>query len=214
MSFKLYYARQSCAMSVHLALEEFSFDYDAILIKLRSKENLTNWFKEINPAKRVPVLVTPRGTITETPAILGYIHLLINNKRPSSFDEFTFCKLSSLNCWLSSTMHVAHAHSIRGDRWASSESSLKEMAFKTRQNMEDCCLFIENFVLNNSYFSVSNYSVSNSYMFVMTYYAIVDGVDITKYPKLFEHWNFVLERASTKKILDLHRIDLTTLGLR
>lgn len=205
---KLYYARQSCALSVHLALEEFNFNYEIILIKLRAKEHLTDWFKKINPAQRVPVLVTSQGSISETPAILNYIYLLFNKEKFCDVDYFVFSKMTSFNCWLSSTMHVAHAHNIRGERWASSELAINEMALKTKKNMEDCCLFIEEYISNNSFLSNDNYSICNSYLFVMSYYAITDGVDIKRYPKLYEHWKFVLNRSATKRILELHHIDL------
>ena len=70
---RLYYARGTIALASHIALEEAGAAYEAQLIDFANAQQRTPDYLSINPKGRVPALVTPRGILTETPAILAYI---------------------------------------------------------------------------------------------------------------------------------------------
>ena len=70
---KLYYSPGSCALASHIALEESRTDYEAIRIDFGSAQQKSSEFLEVNPKGRVPALVTERGILTETPAILFFL---------------------------------------------------------------------------------------------------------------------------------------------
>ena len=70
---KFYYAPGSCAMSVHILLEDAEAKFEGIRIDLDSGYQRTKEYLIINPKGRVPALITENGVLTETPAILSYI---------------------------------------------------------------------------------------------------------------------------------------------
>ena len=70
---KLYYSPGSCALASHIALEEAGADYETVRISFGDEEQRSADFLAVNPKGRVPVLVTGRGSLSETPAILLYI---------------------------------------------------------------------------------------------------------------------------------------------
>ena len=70
---KLYYAPGTCALASHIALEEAGASYEAIRLNFKNDDQKKPEYLKINPKARVPSLVTARGIITETPAILIYI---------------------------------------------------------------------------------------------------------------------------------------------
>ena len=71
--FKLYYAPGTCALASHIALEEAGASYTAERLDFKNSQQTTPQYLAINPKGRVPALVTDRGTLTETPAILAFI---------------------------------------------------------------------------------------------------------------------------------------------
>ena len=73
--FKLYYAPGTCALASHtIALEEAGASYTkAERLDFKNSQQTTPRNLAINPKGRVPALVTDRGTLTETPAILAFI---------------------------------------------------------------------------------------------------------------------------------------------
>ena len=71
--YKLYYAPGTCALASHIALEEAGADYKAERLDFKANQQQSPEYLKINAKGRVPSLVTDRGVITETPAILAYI---------------------------------------------------------------------------------------------------------------------------------------------
>ena len=69
---RLYYAAHTCALASHIALEEVDAAYDTVRLDIDAGEQRSPAYLAINPKGRVPTLVTQRGTLTETPAILRF----------------------------------------------------------------------------------------------------------------------------------------------
>ncbi len=63
----------SCAVATHIALEEAGADYKDVKVDFSASEQRSPAFLKINPKGRVPVLVTDRGILTETVALLLYV---------------------------------------------------------------------------------------------------------------------------------------------
>jgi glutathione S-transferase len=114
----LYYAQGTCALASHLALEQAGADYKAQRIDFSRNEQRSADYLNVNSKGRVPALVTSRGILTETPAILLYI-AQCNPKAGLAplGDPFALAQLNAFNSYLCATVHVAHAHRVRGNRW-------------------------------------------------------------------------------------------------
>jgi glutathione S-transferase len=69
----LYYATNTCALASHIALEEAGAAFETRWVDFGAAEQTKPDYLRINPKGRVPALVTDRGVLTETPAILAYI---------------------------------------------------------------------------------------------------------------------------------------------
>jgi glutathione S-transferase len=66
---------------------------------------------EDQPKGRVPALVTDRGVLTETPALLQYIAQSFPQAQLAPLDDaFLLAKVNEFNSYLCSTVHVNHAH--------------------------------------------------------------------------------------------------------
>src|SRR3954454_6097602 len=125
---KLYYSPGSCALASHLALEEAGAAYTAERIDFKGNQQNSPEYLKINPKGRVPALVTDRGVLTETPAILVYIAQTFPKANLASLENaFAFAEVQAFNSFLCSTLHVAHAHRMRGHRWADDEEAIASM---------------------------------------------------------------------------------------
>ena len=70
--FKLYYAPGTCALASHIALEEAGAAYTTERLDFKSNQQNSPEYLKVNPKGRVPAMVTDRGVLTETPAMLAY----------------------------------------------------------------------------------------------------------------------------------------------
>ena len=116
---KLYYSPRSCALASHIALQEAGAAYTAERVDFKSNQQNSPEYLAINPKGRVPALVTDRGVLTETPAMLAYVAQTFPAAGLAPLeDAFAFAQAQAFNSYLCSTLHVAHAHGRRGYRWA------------------------------------------------------------------------------------------------
>src|SRR6185437_15700939 len=108
--YKLYYAPGTCALASHIALEEAGADYKAERLDFKANQQQSPEYLKINAKGRVPALVSDKGVITETPAILAYIAQVFPKAKLAPVDDpFAFAQLQSFNNYLCATAHVAHA---------------------------------------------------------------------------------------------------------
>src|SRR4030095_14617581 len=108
---KLYYAPNTCALASHIALEDAGADYETVRIDFAAHDQRKAECLAINPKGRVPSLVTDRGILTETPAILVFIAQSFPRAALAPVDDpYALARVQAFNSYLCSTVHVAHAH--------------------------------------------------------------------------------------------------------
>src|ERR1700730_15455763 len=142
--FKLYYSPGSCALASHIALQEAGAAYTTERIDFKSNRQNSPEYLALNPKGRVPAMLTDRGILTETPAMLAYIAQSFPLTKLAPLDDpFAFAQVQAFNSYLCSTVHVAHAHGGRGNRWVNEEALLADMKRKLPQTVGATFALIE-----------------------------------------------------------------------
>ncbi len=202
---KFFFGPQSCALASHIALEEAGADYEAVKLDLRGGDQQKPEYLKINPKGRVPALVTDRGILTENPAILAYIAQTHPAKRLAPLDDaYAFGKIQAFNAYLCATVHVAHAHKLRGYRWADQQSSFDDMKQKVPETVAACFALIENDMLEGPWVAGADFSIADPYLFTLSSWLEGDGVDPKRFPKVLDHRNRMAQRPAVRKVLPLH----------
>jgi glutathione S-transferase len=204
---KLYYSPGSCALASHLTLEEAGAAYSAERVNFKDNQQNSPDYLKINPKGRVPALVTDHGVLTETPAILVYLAQSFPkaNLAPQD-DPFMFAQMQSINSYLCSTVHVAHAHKARGSRWATEESSFADMKRKVPETMAACFALIERNIVKGPWVMGEQFTICDPYLFTLANWLEGDGVDIAQFPKVAAHHKQMSERPAVKKVLADHKV--------
>lgn len=198
---KLFYTPGTCSLASHIALEEAGADYEVHRVDFSKAEQTKPDYLTINPKGRVPALVTDRGILTETPAILAYIAQSFPKARLALDDPFEFARLQSFLSYLCSTVHVAHAHARRAARWADDPAAQEAMKAKVQQNMADCFALIERTMFVGPFVRGDAYSVADPYLFTIAGWLESDGVDPARFPRILDHRNRMAERPAVAKVL-------------
>ena len=198
---KLYYAKGTIAIATAIALHEAGLDFEPVRLDFRAGEQTGPEYQAINPKGRVPALVTDQGILTETGAILDYIADIAPaaGLRPS--DAYEAAKMREAMCYLASTMHVNHAHKMRGHRWASEESSFADMKAKSVQTMTESAAHVENHVLQGQYVLGETFSLADPYLYVACNWLEGDGVSVADYPKITAFIEAMRGRASVAQVI-------------
>jgi glutathione S-transferase len=199
---KFYYGVASCSLASHIALEEAGAEYEAIRVDFKTNQQQSPDYLALNPKGRVPTLITDRGIISETPAILAYIAQTHRAAELAPIDDpFAFAEVQAFNSYLCSTVHVGHAHRIRGARWADDPAAHQAMKVKVTQNMGDYFEIIENRMFRGPWVMGEQYSIADPYLFTLSNWLEGDGVDIKKFPRVAGHFERMKERPAVAKVL-------------
>ena len=203
---KFYYSPMSVALASHIALEEAGAAYEAVRVDFANGEQKSAAYLAINPKGRVPSLVTPRGILTETVAMLAFIAQSHPKAKLAPLDDpFAFAQLQAFNAYLASTVHVAHAHRMRGSRWADDSAALAEMARKVPETMLACFELIEREMLAGPWVMGGTYTIADPYLFNIANWLEGDGVDVAKLPRVMDHRARMAARPAVARIMALHK---------
>jgi glutathione S-transferase len=199
---KLFYAPHTCALASHIALEEAGANYELALIDFDSNGQRKPEYLAINPKGRVPALQTERGILTETPAILAFIAQSFPQARLAPVeDHFAFARIQAFNNYLCATVHVAHAHRMRGSRWADDASAIAAMQRKVPQGVRECFGLIEQNMLRGPWVMGDTYTICDAYLFTLAQWLEADGVDLAGLPRVSEHRHMVSQRPATTRAI-------------
>lgn len=198
---RLHYSPGSCSLAVHIALEEAEADFETVRLDLAAGDQLTPRFLALNPRGRVPVLETEHGPLTEVAAILGYVAATHPDAGIAPTDDFGLARMNAVNAWISSTVHVAIAHGLRGYRWADTEQAQRDMAAKAVTNYSDCFDLIEQDLENGPWMLGDTFSTSDAYVYLMTRWLPRIGLDTTPFPYVGDHYRRMCERPAVRRAL-------------
>jgi glutathione S-transferase len=197
---KLYYATGTCSLASHIALEEAGAAYSTVKISFAANEQQSSEYLAVNPKGRVPALVTDRGVLTETPAMLAFIaHSHPQAGLAPLDDPFAFAQVQAFNSYLCSTVHVAHAHRMRGRRWADDPAAIADMQRKVPQSVGACFDLVEHKMLKGPWVMGETYTICDPYLFTLAQWLEGDSVDTTRLPKVIDHRRRMSERQAVQK---------------
>lgn len=202
---KFFYAPRTISLAAHIALEEAGVNYDLHEVDFSQQEQRSEAYLQLNPKGRVPTLETDRGIITETAAILLYLAQAFPRAQLAPVnDPFELAKIMEFNTYLASTVHVAHAHRVRGERWVDDEAAIKAMQAKVPQNMSDCFRLIETQMFQGPWVMGEEYTICDPYLFSISTWLEGDSVDLQEFPQLAEHHRRMRSRPAVERVLPLH----------
>jgi glutathione S-transferase len=199
---KLFYAPGTCALASHIAMAEAGAEYEAVRLNFRTDDQRKPEYLAINPKGRVPALVTDHGVLTETPAILAFVAQSYPAAQLAPLrDAFAFARVQSFNSYLCSTVHVAHAHRMRGYRWVDDPAAIAAMQRKVPETVGECFGLIEREMFEGPWVMGQTYSICDPYLFTLAQWLEGDGVDPNRFPKIRDHHVRMSARAAVKRAI-------------
>lgn len=198
---KLFYANGTIAIASSIALEEAGLAHELVRVDFKTAEQTKPEYLRINPKGRVPALSLPDDSIlTETGAILEYIAAKATDTPLVPKNPEQAAHMRSVMYFLASTMHVAHAHKMRGTRWADDPSSHADMAAKVPQTMQACAAYVEAECFQGDFVCGEVFSIADPYLYVTCTWLSGDGVDVAAFPKLSAFMERMAQRDSVKTV--------------
>ncbi len=202
---KLFYAPGTVAAASLIALCEADATFEPVRLNFADKQQTEADYLAINPKGRVPALVTDDGIITETAAVLTYIAETHPAANLIPTDPFKRAKMHEMISYLASTVHINHAHKMRGHRWADQQGSWDDMTARVAGNMLDCFGLIEQTLATNPWVTGDQYTIADAHLYIVESWLEGDGVALEKLPNVAAHFARMNQRPAVKRALEIMR---------
>jgi glutathione S-transferase len=193
----LYYAPGACSMAAHIVLEESGETYEAKQVDLAKGEQRTEAYLKIHPLGRVPALRLDSGEpLAENTAILPYL-----GKRFALWPAEPTAEAKALSTigFFAASVHPAHAHVGRPERYAADQSAfatIKETGLKT---FHGYLKQIDGMLAGRDWFS-EKYSVLDPYGFVFYTWGVRRELPMGEMKNYTAFKDRMLERPAVQRV--------------
>jgi len=201
----LYFAPGACSMAAHIVLEESGEKYVPQQVDLAKGEQRSEAYLKLNPQGRVPVLRLDNGEpLAENTAILPYL-----GKRFALWpaEPIADAKALSLIGFFAASVHPAHAHIGRPERYASDPSAFptrKETGLKT---FHGYLKQVDGMLAGREWFS-ERYSVLDPYGLVFYAWGLRRELPMGKLKNYTAFKDRMIERPAVRRVVEEEKIKL------
>ena len=199
----LYFTPGACSMAAHIVLEESGEPYEPRPVDLAKGEQRTEAYLKIHPQGRVPALRLDNGEpLAENTAILPYL-----GKRFGLWpnDPIAEAKALSLIGFFAGSVHPAHAHVGRPERYAADPSAfptLKETGLKA---FHGYLQQVDRMLAGREWFS-EKYSVLDPYGFVFYTWGVRRELPMRELKNYTALKDRMLQRPAVQRVVEQEKI--------
>jgi glutathione S-transferase len=199
----LYYASGACSMAAHIVLEEGGEKYEPRRVDLGKGEQKTEAYLKIHPLGRVPALGLDDGQpLTENTAILPYL-----GKRyklwPS--DPLAEARALSLIGFFASTVHPAHAHISRPERYATDTSYFPNIQAQGKKSFHEYLKQVDGTLAGREWLS-DQYSVLDPYAFTFYTWGVRRELPMAELKNYTAHKDRMLARPAVQRVVEDEKV--------
>jgi glutathione S-transferase len=194
----LYYANGACSMAPHMVLEESGEKYEGRRLDLSKGEHRTEAHLKIHPLGRVPALLLDNGEpLTENTAILPYL-----GKRFGLWptDPVAEARALSVIGFFASSVHPAHAHVGRPERYASDKSHFPDIQARGLESFHTYLKQIDGMLAGREWVS-DKYSVLDPYAFTFYVWGVRRELPVGELKHYTAHRDRMVARPAVQRVM-------------
>jgi glutathione S-transferase len=199
----LYYAPGACSLASHIVLEESGEKYEGKRVDLAKGEQRTEAYLKIHPLGRVPALLLDNGEpLTENTAILPYL-----GKRFGLWpkDPVAEAKALSLIGYFASSVHPAHAHISRPERYASDKAHFPDIQEQGKKTFHGYLKQIGGMLAGRQWLS-DQYSVLDPYGFLFYTWGVRRELPVAELKSYTAFKDRMLQRPAVRRIVEDEKV--------
>ena len=199
----LYYGPGACSMAAHIVLEESGEKYEPRRMDLAKGEQRSAEYLKMNPLGRVPLLQLDDGSpLAENTAILPYL-----GKRFTLWPQDGMGEAKALSTigFFASSVHPAHAHVGRPERYTKDESAypgIKEQGLATYHGY---LKQIDGMLAGREWIG-SEYSVLDPYALVFYTWGVRRGLPMSELKNYTAFKDRMKNRPAVARVLEDEKI--------
>jgi glutathione S-transferase len=202
---RLYYAPGACSMAAHIVLEEAGEPYEAKRVDLANGEQRSAAYLKINPQGRVPALQLESGeAVAENTAILPFL-----GRRYGLWPKEPIAEVRALSTigFFAASVHPAHAHISRPERYASDSAHHPHIQETGRKAFHDYLKQIDARLVGRQWLG-EEYSVLDPYAFVFYAWGVRRELPMAELRGYAAFKDRMLARPAVRRVVEEEKVKL------
>jgi glutathione S-transferase len=199
---KLYYAPGTCAIGIHVLLEEIGKPYRLELVDFRNQAQYQPPFAGINPKSKVPTLERDDGSIlTEFPVIARWLARQNPQARLIPTDEETDTRAMEVMEYVVGTIHAEGFRRVfRSERFAPSAADHEAVKTQGRAGIEKGFAVCDKALDGRHYLGGDALSIADAALFYVEYWG-AKRLDMKLPSNLAGHYERMVARPAVQRAL-------------
>jgi glutathione S-transferase len=197
---KLLYGPGTCALGIHVLLEEIGKPYEAQSVNLREGEHMKPAFTDVNPKSKVPTLVRDDGSVlTEFPAIAYWLARTNPGQKllPDGFDDQA--RVMEAMDYVVATVHMqGFSRLFRASNFSANPADEEAVKARGKEIVEKAFALLDK-QLAGKQFVAGTFSVADAALFYVEFWAGRLGVTLP--PNLAAHFERMKSRPAVQSAL-------------
>jgi glutathione S-transferase len=197
---KLLYGPGTCALGIHVLLEEIGKPYEAQSVNLREGEHTKPPFTDVNPKSKVPTLVRDDGSVlTEFPAIAYWLARTNPGQKllPDGFDDQA--RVMEAMDYVVATVHMqGFSRLFRASNYSPNPADEEAVKARGKEIVEKAFALLDK-QLAGKQFIAGGFSVADAALFYVEFWAGRLGVTLP--PNLAAHFERMKSRPAVQSAL-------------
>jgi glutathione S-transferase len=199
----LYYAPGACSIAAHIVLEETGEPYEAKRVDLANGEQRSEAYLKINPQGRVPALLLDGGEpLTENTAILPYLGKRFGLWPKDAIEE---ARALSLIGFFAASVHPAHAHISRPERYAADKAHFPDIQEQGRKTFHSYLQQIDQKLAGRQWLSDA-YSVLDPYAFTFYTWGVRRELPMSGLKNYNAFKDRMMERKAVQRVVENEKL--------
>jgi glutathione S-transferase len=199
----LFYAPGACSLAAHIVLEESGEKYEPKRVDLAKGEQRTEAYLKIHPLGRVPALLLDNGEpLTENTAILPYLGKRFGMWPKDGLGE---ARALSLIGYFASSVHPAHAHISRPERYATDASYFPNIQEQGKKTFHGYLKQIDGMLAGRQWLS-DQYSVLDPYCFLFYTWGVRRELPVAELKSYTAFKDRMLLRPAVRRVVEDEKV--------
>jgi glutathione S-transferase len=199
----LFYAPGACSLAAHIVLEESGEKYEAKRVDFSKAEQRSEAYLKINPQGRVPALLLDNGQpLAENTAILPYL-----GKRFGLWPKDAIAEAQALSLigFFAASVHPAHAHISRPERYTSNTTYYPDLQEQGRKTFHGYLQQLDQRLAGRDWLSDA-YSVLDPYAFTFYTWGVRRELPMAELKNYGAFKDRMLQRPAVRRVVEDEKV--------
>ena len=169
---KLFYAPGSCALGIHVLLEEIGAPFELVKVNLAAREQYAPDYVKINPKSKVPALMRDDGSVlTEWPAIATWLALNHPDKNLLSLEKEQLARTLEAVDYVCASLHMQGFTRIwKPEAFAPTETDKPAVKARGQEIVNQGLAWFDGVLAGKDYLGGAQMSIADAALFYLEFW--------------------------------------------